>query len=165
MVHIKPCVQEFLPFVYEHSPLEQRLISKMNSLDKNFYETWSHCLVPYGIMSSSSSRMAYITSCLQELLPFVYENSLCKFSNRGEICVPWHISNFWSESSSTSTLFVCSKGCGKCAHLRRLSLEPSLLDKYQNFIWWLISFLWDVRVFWKSVKTGVGVVIWSLKVI
>ena len=46
MVHIAPGFQELWPFVYDNLPFKRRPLSKSNIFLSEFYETWSHCLVP-----------------------------------------------------------------------------------------------------------------------
>ena len=68
-----PCFKELLPLVYDNRRLKRRLLSKMNSFDYNSMKL-GHIIL--SIIMSSSFRMAHIASCLQELLPFVNDNSL-----------------------------------------------------------------------------------------
>ena len=72
IVYMAPCFKELLPLVYEKLLVETHLISYMNSFDYNSMKL-GHI---NSTIMSSSFRMAHIASCLQELLPFVNDNSL-----------------------------------------------------------------------------------------
>ena len=66
--------------------LNRRLLSKMNSFDYNSMKLRVVTLL--STIMSSNFRMAHIASCLQELLPFVDDNSLFIriLQKRGHLC-------------------------------------------------------------------------------
>ena len=66
---VRPSVRTLTSVSTSH---QRRPLSKLNSFDRNFMKL-GH-IVKY-LMSSSSSIMVHIAPCLQELLPFVNENS------------------------------------------------------------------------------------------
>ena len=73
MVYRAPCFKELLPLDYENCLLKRRLLSKMNSF--NYNSIWN-LVTLLSTRMSSSFKMVNITSCLQELLSFVNDNSL-----------------------------------------------------------------------------------------